>query len=66
MNIELTDEQARALENGTRPPRIVNPRTHETFVLVQEQVYEQMRRALRPEEIDPSLYEFEEIEESPS
>jgi hypothetical protein len=65
MSIELTDEQARALENGEKPPRVVNPRTKETYFLVQAQLYEKMRQILEVEEIDPSLYEFEEIEESP-
>lgn len=33
--ITLTQEQMRALENAdTTPPRVVNPQTHETFVLV--------------------------------
>jgi hypothetical protein len=65
MSIELTDEQARALENGEKPPRVVNPRTKETYVLVPAQIYEKVCHTLEVEEIDPSLYEFEEIEESP-
>lgn len=33
--IELTQEQVQALATpGARPPRIVNPQTRETFVLV--------------------------------
>jgi hypothetical protein len=33
--IELTDQQLQALENpDATPPRIVNPRTNETFVLL--------------------------------
>jgi hypothetical protein len=32
--IELTDQQVQALENlEATPPRLVNPRTNETFVL---------------------------------
>ena len=33
--IELTEQQVQALENAeAAPPRVVNPRTHETFVLL--------------------------------
>lgn len=66
MSIELTDEQVKALDNGEKPPRVVNPRTKETYVLVQAQLYEKMRKTLEVEEVDPSLYEFEEIEEASS
>lgn len=58
MSIELTDDQVRALEKGEKPPRVINPQTRETYVLVQAQVYAKMRETLEVEEIDPSLYEF--------
>src|SRR5437868_1321002 len=39
--IELTQEQVRAFaSNGNAPPRIVNPQTHEIFVLVPWADYE--------------------------
>jgi hypothetical protein len=43
MTIELTDEQQRAVE---APPRVVSPRTQETYVLVRAAEYERMRSAL--------------------
>ncbi len=55
--IELTDRQLSDLEtpfNG--PARIVNPRTHETFVLVPVDEYERMKA----EEYDDSPWSSEE------
>lgn len=41
--IALTDQQVQALEaNGAGPPRVVNPRTHEAFVLVPVAEYERL------------------------
>ena len=42
--IELTEEQMQALENGEKPPRVVNPCTRETFVLLSTEVYERVCR----------------------
>jgi hypothetical protein len=42
--IELTDQQAQALEGGEpTPPRVVNPRTKETFVLLPVNEYERLK-----------------------
>jgi hypothetical protein len=42
--IELTEQQAQALEAaGGSPPQVVNPRTHETFVLLRVEDYERLR-----------------------
>lgn len=44
--IELTDEQVRAMENpDATPPRLVNPRTKETFVLLPADEYTRLRDA---------------------
>ena len=41
--IELTEQRARALENPeATPPRIVNSRTKETFVLLRVDEYERL------------------------
>ncbi len=57
--IELTEQQALALENpGTTPPRVVNPRTQETFVLLRVEEYER----LKEEEYDDSPWTREELE----
>lgn len=42
--IELTDEQVHALEHrGATPPRLVNPRTKETFVLLPADEYTRLK-----------------------
>ena len=48
--IELTPEQQRVLDNhGESPPRVVDPRTHISYVLVPEVEYEAMREILEGE-----------------
>jgi len=48
MTIELTDEQRKALESQPNEPlRIVDPRTNQTYVLVQEKVYVQVQSLLQ-------------------
>jgi hypothetical protein len=43
--IELTDEQVQALERPeAQPPRLVNPRTQQTFVLLSAEDYERLTR----------------------
>jgi hypothetical protein len=49
-NIELTPEQQRALDNhGRSPQRVVDPRTHTSYVLVPEVEYAAMRELLEDE-----------------
>ncbi|MGO9913264.1 MAG: hypothetical protein ACLQIB_00905 [Isosphaeraceae bacterium] len=56
--IELTDQQVQALENPeATPPRVVNPRTKETFVLLRVDEYERLT-----EEYDDSPWTREELE----
>ena len=57
--IELTEEQRQALAANPEL-RLLDPLTQKTYVLVGADVYERLRRVL--EEVDPSFYEFEEIE----
>jgi PHD/YefM family antitoxin component YafN of YafNO toxin-antitoxin module len=57
--IELTEQQVQALENAeVAPPRVVNPRTHETFVLLRIEDYER----LKEEEYDDSPWTREELQ----
>lgn len=57
--IELTDQQMQALETRqTTPPRLVNPRTKETFVLLRVDEYER----LKEEEYDDSPWTREELQ----
>jgi PHD/YefM family antitoxin component YafN of YafNO toxin-antitoxin module len=57
--IELTEQQVQALEHAdASPPRVVNPRTKETFVLLRVDEYER----LKDEEYDDSPWTREELE----
>ena len=57
--IELTEQQAQALENPeATPPRVVNPRTRETFVLLRVEEYER----LKEEAYDDSPWTREELQ----
>ena len=57
--IELTEQQVQALESTeATPPRVVNPRTHETFVLLRIEEYEH----LKEEEYDDSPWTREELQ----
>jgi hypothetical protein len=57
--IELTEQQAQALENPeATPPRVVNPRTKETFVLLRVDEYER----LKEDEYDDSPWSREELQ----
>ncbi|HEX5272595.1 MAG TPA: hypothetical protein VFW33_18990 [Gemmataceae bacterium] len=43
--LELTEQQVQALERpGAIPPRLVNPKTHQRFVLLPEEEYERLTR----------------------
>jgi hypothetical protein len=53
MSIELTEEPQRAIAaQREEPPRVINPRTQEAFVLLRAEVYERLR-ALLDGEFDP-------------
>ena len=57
--LELTEQQMQALENPDAvPPRIVNPRTKETFVLVRLEEFERHQN----EAYDDSPWTREELQ----
>jgi hypothetical protein len=57
--IELTDAQIQSLAAAeNEPPRAVNPRTQETFVLLRVEEYERLKAA----DYDDSPWTREEIE----
>ena len=57
--IELTEQQVQSLDNpGVTPPRIVNPRTKETFVLLRLDEYERLKQ----DEYDDSPWTREELQ----
>jgi hypothetical protein len=44
MNIELTEEQSKAIEQTRdQPPCVTDPRTHKTYVLVGADLFERMK-----------------------
>jgi len=58
--IELTEQQMQALENAeATPPRLVNSRTKETFVLLRVDEYE----CLKEDEYDDSPWKSEELQD---
>jgi hypothetical protein len=59
--MNMTEEMRRALGKG-EPVEVTDPDTHEVYVLLRQEQYRAMRRLLDAEEIDPSLYEVEELE----
>lgn len=57
--IELTEQQVQALEHtSAAPPRVVNPRTQETFVLLPVDEY----KRLKEDEYDDSPWTREELQ----
>ena len=57
--IELTEQQVEALEQrDDSPPRVVNPKTRETFVLLRAEEYER----LTEDAYDDSPWTREELE----
>lgn len=46
--IQLTREQAHALEGQVEPMQVQNPCTQEVFVLVRKDVFDQMRQWMAP------------------
>ena len=57
--IELTEQQMQSLENPeATPPRMVNPRTKETFVLLHVDEY----KRLKEDEYDDSPWTREELQ----
>jgi hypothetical protein len=58
--LELTPAQRREIrESGEAPLHVADPETHAEYVVLKRELYERMRRVF--EEVDPSLYEFDEV-----
>ena len=57
MNIELTPQQQQALDTQEGgPPRVIDPRTHTTYVLVPEVDYEAIRELLEDERRQQAIH----------
>ena len=59
--MDLTEESRREL-GGSQPVELTAPDTDELYALVKQEQDEATRRLLEAEDIDPSLYEVEELE----
>jgi hypothetical protein len=62
VKIELTQQQHQALAGSSEPIRVWDPAARREYVLLRTELYERMRKLLATETVDPSLYEFEEID----
>jgi hypothetical protein len=56
--IEITAEQQRQIAEGGWPPRAVNPRTGEEFVLIHAALFERVRQVLEAEDEIPAIEEM--------
>lgn len=46
--IELTESQAKALDDSQQPPVVVDPRTGQEYLLIRRDVYEKVKAVLKP------------------
>jgi hypothetical protein len=44
--IELTEQQQQAVDASPEPPRLIDPRTNKTFVLIGAEVYQRIKDLL--------------------
>jgi hypothetical protein len=61
----LSAEQRRAVgEAGDRPVQIIDPETHQTYVIIKAEVYDRLLALPESaeEEIDPSFFEIADFE----
>jgi hypothetical protein len=57
MSIELTPQQQQALDTKEEsPPRIIDPRTNTTYILVPEVDYESIREPLQEERRQQAIH----------
>jgi hypothetical protein len=64
MILRLNDEQRQALAESSPPVEVADEQAQRTYYLISEEQYKRMKPLLEAEieEIDPSLYEFTDIE----
>lgn len=59
----LSPEQRQVVgEAGDHPVPIVDPETHQTYLIIKAEVYDQLRSRCEEEEIDPSFFEIDDFE----
>ena len=63
--LELTQEQRLEVrEAGESPLRLSDPDIRAEYIVLKAELYERMRRVFA--DVDPSLYEFEELDAPPT
>jgi len=59
MSIQLTPQQQDALDNQPEsPPRVIDPRTNTSYILLREVDYESIRELLEDERRQQSIHEI--------
>jgi hypothetical protein len=46
--IELTESQVQALDSPQQPPVAVDPRSGQEYLLIKREIYEKVRKTLKP------------------
>jgi hypothetical protein len=59
--IDFTPEQRQTLLEADMPVPARDPETKKEYIILQREVFDKLTRVLEIDEIDPSLFEFEEI-----
>ncbi len=58
----ITPEQKQALDHaGDAPVVLQDPETHESYVIVKEEMYRRLTKSVEVESIDPSCFEYGEF-----
>jgi hypothetical protein len=60
--IHFTPEQRHSLGNSVTPVCALDPETRKEYVIIDREAFERIKRVLNVDEIDPSFFEFEEID----
>ncbi len=58
----MTPEQKKAVDHaGDAPVVLKDPETQESYVIVKEETYRRLTKAIEVESVDPSCFEFGEF-----
>jgi hypothetical protein len=58
----MTPEQKKAVDQaGDAPVVVEDPETHECYVIVKEERYRRLAKAVEVESVDPSFFEYGEF-----
>lgn len=64
--LELTREQQLALLSTPEPVTVDIPEAKRTFVVIEKETYDRLQSLLEVDEVDRSLFEFDEIDPPPT